>query len=213
MASWAVFLLSLAYAPVLGLGLASLESPNDPIGDPYLSLMELLIVLTAPMMVIVMVAVHRYAARETKTYSLAALAFMLLLAGTTSGVHFVVLTIGQEIQQASPDLAPFLISWKWPSVIYALDILAWDVFFAFSMLFGALVFTGGGIERAIRLVMITSGVLSFLGLIGVPLANMQVRLIGVVGYAVVAPIAFLLLAILFERRTPAESISTETFDS
>ncbi len=47
--------------------------------------------------------------------------------------------------------------------------------------------------------MIVSGVLSLAGLIGVPLANMQVRNIGIIGYGVVAPVLFLLLGIVFGR--------------
>jgi hypothetical protein len=67
------------------------------------------------------------------------------------------------------------------------------------MLFAAPVFKGGRMETAVRVLMIVSGVLSLAGLIGVPLANMQVRMMGVLGYAGVAPAAFLLLAILFRR--------------
>jgi len=36
-------------------------------------------------------------------------------------------------------------------------------------------------------------------LIGVPLADMQIRNIGIIGYGVVAPIVFLLLGIVFGR--------------
>ncbi len=90
-------------------------------------------------------------------------------------------------------------------MVYALDILAWDVFFALSMLFAALVFKGGRLERSVRIVMTTSGILSIAGLIGVPLADMQLRMVGVVGYAGLAPIAFLLLAYLFGRAEPSES--------
>ena len=94
---------------------------------------------------------------------------------------------------------PLLLSFKWPSVAYTLDILAWDVFFALSMLFAAPVFKGGRLEATVRFLKLVSGVLSLAGLIGVPLANMQVRNIGILGYAVVAPVAFLLLGMLFGR--------------
>jgi len=92
-------------------------------------------------------------------------------------------------------------------VVYTLDILAWDVFFALSMLFAAPVFKGGRLETTVRILMIISGVLSLAGLIGVPVANMQVRDIGIVGYAVVAPVAFLLLGMLFGRtqQVPGET--------
>ena len=48
-----------------------------------------------------------------------------------------------------------------------------------------------------RVLLILSGVLSLAGLFGVLLADMQVRNIGIIGYAVVAPVAFLLIGIAF----------------
>ncbi len=69
-AAWAVFFLLVAYAITLVLGLLSLKSPQDPIGDPFFSILELLIVLMAPLMVVGMVAVHAYASPDVKAYSL-----------------------------------------------------------------------------------------------------------------------------------------------
>jgi hypothetical protein len=96
-------------------------------------------------------------------------------------------------------MATLFFAFTWPSVFYALDILAWDIFFALAMLFAAPVFTGGRLETWIRRLMTASGILSLAGLIGVPLADMQVRLIGVVGYAALPPLIFLLVALLFRR--------------
>jgi hypothetical protein len=84
-------------------------------------------------------------------------------------------------------------------VVYTLDILAWDWFFALSMLCAAPVFKVSRLEIAVRNLMIVSGVLSLAGLIGVPLADMQVRNIGIIGYGIVAPLVFLLLGIVFGR--------------
>ena len=198
-AAWAVFFLIIAYVPVLILGFLSLKSPQEPIGDPYFTLLELLIIIMAPFMVVVMVAIHGYAPPNAKLYSLSALAFMILLAGLTSCVHFIVLTVSHQIEAGGLAGAQFLFSFAWPSVIYALDILAWDVFFPLAMLFASLVFTERGLETAIRYLLLASAILAFAGLIGVPLGDMQYRNIGIIGYAGVAPFAFLLLAIRFRR--------------
>lgn len=201
-AAWAVFVLLVVYAITTILGLLSLKSPQDPIGDPYFSIMELLIILIAPLMVMSMVAVHAYASAEAKVYSLTALIFMILLAGITSSVHFVILTVSRQIEATGLTWTSLFFSFKWPSVVYTLDILAWDWFFALSMLFAAPVFKGGRLEIMERVFMIVSGVLSLVGLIGVPLADMQVRDIGIIGYAVVALGVFLLLGIIFGRTRP-----------
>jgi hypothetical protein len=203
-AAWAVFILLVAYAVTTALGFLSLKSPQDPIGDPYFTIMELLIVITAPLMIVAMVAVHAYAPHEAKAYSFTALVFMILLVGITSSVHFVILTVGRQIEAIGSTWAQLLLSFSWPSVAYALDILAWDWFFALSMLFAAPVFKVGRLEKTVRILMIVSGSLSLAGLIGVPLADMQVRNIGIIGYGVVAPIVFLLLGIVFGRTHVAE---------
>jgi len=167
----------------------------------------LLIVVTAPLMVIVMAAVHAYASHEAKMYSLTALAFMILLAGITCSVHFVILTVSRQIESAGFPWFSLFLSFEWPSVTYTLDILAWDVFFALSMLFAAPVFRAGRLEKTVRILMIVSGVLSLAGLIGVPLADMNLRNIGVIGYAGVSMVVFLLLGIIFgrARQEPGEA--------
>jgi hypothetical protein len=204
-AAWSVFVLCVIYAVTTVLGLLSLKAPQDPIGDPYFTIMELLIILLAPLLVITMIAVHAYAPREVKAYSFVALVFMIVMAGITSSLHFVVLTVSRSIEASGLTSASLFFSFKWPSVVYTLDILAWDWFFALSMLFAAPVFKNVGLETAVRYIMIASGILSLVGLLGVPLAIMKVeywfyvRNIGVAGYALVSPVAFLLLGIILGR--------------
>jgi hypothetical protein len=140
-----------------------------------------------------------YAPPEVEIYSLTALCFTILLAEISSSVHFVILTIGRQIEATGLTWVPLFLPWKWPSVAYTLDILAWGCFFALSMLFAAPVFREGRLEATVRILMIVSGVLSLSGLIGVPLADMQVRNIGIIGYAVLAPIVFLIQGIVFGR--------------
>jgi len=206
-AAVAVSFLLIAYLVTLILGFLSLASPLDPISDPYFSILELLIVVIAPLMVIVMIAVHAYASPDARMYSLTALAWMILLAGITCSVHFVILTVSRQIAAAGFQWYSLFFSFEWPSVVYTLDILAWDVFFALSMLFAAPVFSTGRLEKTVRILMLVSGVLSLAGLIGVPLADMSIRNIGIIGYAVVSILVFLLLGIVFGRvhRIPGEN--------
>ncbi len=136
-ASFAVFTLLIAYAITLVLGFLSLKSPSDPIGDPYFSILELLIVVIAPLMVIVIIAVHAYASPKTKVYSLTALAFMIIITGISCIVHFVTLTVNRQIKTSGFPWSPLFFSFRWPSLVYAMDIFAWDIFFALSMLFAA----------------------------------------------------------------------------
>jgi hypothetical protein len=65
-----------------------------------------------------------------------------------------------------------------------------------SLLFAVPLLGRKGLEKIIRILLIISGVLSLAELVGVPLGNMQVQMIGVVGYAGLSPFAFLLIAVL-----------------
>ena len=205
-AAWATFIVGQAYAIAALLGFLSLKSPREPIGEPYLSIMALLIILMAPLMVVVMVAVHAYASPDRKAYSLTALAFMVLLAGITSGVNFAVLTVSRQIDAVGSSWLFLFLPYKWPTVAFALDVFAWDWFFALSMLFAAPIFREGTLEKMVRISMIVSGGLSLVGLIGLPLSAMQAISIGIVGWGVAGPVVFLLLAMVFGRTQPSQGV-------
>jgi hypothetical protein len=149
-----------------------------------------------------MVAVHAWAPERLKTFSLTALVFMSLMATVACSLHFVVLTLSRQPAFAQLPWLPLLFSFKWPSVVYALDFLAWDVFFAISMFFAAPVFSGTGLAAAIRLSMVASGVLALAGLSGVVTGNMQLRNIGIIGYLPVFLVVVALLAALFRQTEP-----------
>ena len=201
----ATVVLLVAYAVTLVVGLLSLDSPQEPIGDPMFTILEVLIIVVMPAMVALMVAVHAWAPMQAKTLTLSSVVFMGLLAGVTCVVHFCVLTLSRQPEFAGRPWESLVFQFAWPSVVYALDILAWDLFFPLSVLFAAPVFRGSRLAAWIRVLMIASGVLSLAGLSGVVAGDMQLRNIGIVGYVGVFLVVATLLAILFYRATPQEA--------
>jgi hypothetical protein len=195
----ATVVLNVAYALPLTFGLLSLPSAAAPIGDPWFSMMEILIILMMPVMVGLMVAVHAWAAPQTKVYGLLALMFMGLLTVVTCSVHFAILSVTHRAEFVGQSWVPLILSFRWLSVTYALDVLAWDVFFALAVLSAAPIFSGSRLARSIRVLLIISGALSLSGLSGVFLDESNLRSIGIAGYAGVFPVVALLLAILFYR--------------
>lgn len=197
--SWvavATFMLMIAYAAVTIAGFVSLAEPDAPIRDPYFTTMEMLILLLAPTLVLLMVVIRERAEPERMLAATAALVFVAMAATITSAVHFSVLTLGRQPAFAE---AEELFAFRWPSLAYALDILAWDIFFALSAFFAALVFRGPGLSRWVRWTFLMSALLSALGLLGVATGNMQLRNIGIAGYAGVFPIGVACLALLWRR--------------
>jgi len=193
-----------AYAVTLAVGLLSLGSPEQPIENPQFAILEILIIVTMPAIVALMIAVHEWAPARLQALSLAAVVFTSLLALLTSTLHFVILTLSRQPVFADEPWLPLIMTFRWPSVAYAVDILAWDVFFPLAMVFAAPVFGGSRLNLWIRWLMITSGVLAFTGLAGVALDDMRWRNIGIVGYVPVFLVVVILLGSLFFRTEPCE---------
>ncbi|MEO6381493.1 MAG: hypothetical protein ABIO35_05720 [Nitrobacter sp.] len=210
LAALAVLLAALAYGVTLGLGFASLASPEQPIGNPYFTILEVLILVLAPAMVVLMVAVHAWAPREYRALGLVAVCMMVMLATETTSVHFMILTLSHHPGFDSQAGGNRVLTFKWPSVVYALDILGWDGFFALSMAFAAPVFSGGGIRRAIRFGMIVSAALALFGLTGVSTGNMMLRDVGIAGYLGAFLVVDALLLILFLRTNISAESSAAT---
>lgn len=194
----AVAVLCAAYVVVLAVGLLALPSPGHQIQAPWFTLMELLVLVIAPAMVALAVAVHASSSPERRPLALLGVVFFGLCAVVTCLVHFSVLALSHHPSFGGA-WNHLVFSFQWPSLVYALDILAWDFLFPLGALFVAPAVQGVGLARAVRMLLFASAFLAFLGLLGVPLANMQVRNIGIIGYAVLFPIAAALLAACFHR--------------
>jgi hypothetical protein len=194
-----LLMLQAAYAVTLVIGLASLPSPQAEIADPMFTLLELLIVGMAPVIVLLMVAVHAWAPPERKLGALAAVVFAAMMATVTCGVHAVILVMSRHPDWLALAWAPLVLSFRWPSVSYVLDILAWDLFFALSAISAATVFAGQGLERGLRWVLLASGALALAGLFGAAVGDMQLRNIGIVGYLPLFAVAVLLIARVLSR--------------
>jgi hypothetical protein len=182
-----VAVIGLAYLAALIVGFVQVGF-DAPIGDPVLAVMEALTLLSAMAILITMAAVHQHAADDRRIFAAIALTLTAIFAGITSTVHFIELTASRQVGVA--EIA-------WPSARYAAELLAWDWFLGAALIFAALVFDQGGAERTLRRALLLSGVLSFAGIAGPLVGHMGVQRIGILGYAVVLPIAFFLLARFF----------------
>ena len=126
---------------------------------------------------------------------------MLAAAAFTSVVHFVGLTVARHIDPATFPGYARIFGWQWPSTFYAIDIVAWDVFFGLSLLFAVPAFAHRRDATLVRRGLILSGSLCLIGLIG-PFANaLGWRTIGILGYTVVFGLTCLPLSRTFKVDT------------
>ena len=195
-----------AYAVTMVAGFAAMGNLSKPLEDPYLAIMEVLILVMAPILVLLAVVIHACAPEGTKTYSMTALGWMLLLAGFTMIVHLVQLTVVRRSDPSAIQGFQYLFNWHWPSVLYGVDIVAWDIFFALALLFAAPVFHASG-HLAVRNGLLIAGAMCVLGIIGPAVNHIALRQIGIIGYAVVWPIVCIPLSKAFRQgRLPSGAI-------
>jgi hypothetical protein len=168
-------------------------------------MLELLILAIAPAMVVLAVAVHAWAPPGRQPLALVGVAFLGICTVVTCTLHFCILALGRDPAFVGEPWSSLVFSFRWPSLAYALDILAWDVFFPIGALFLASAVQGSGLAGRVRAILIVGAVLAFAGLLGVPLADMRIRNIGIIGYAVLFPIGAGWLAVMFHRARRAGS--------
>jgi hypothetical protein len=196
-----------AYAVTMVVGFGAMGSLSKPLEDPYLAIMEVLILVMAPVLVLLAVVVHACAPEGTKTYSMTALGWMLLLAGFTMTVHLVQLTVVRRVNPHAIHGFQYLFNWHWPSMLYGIDIVAWDIFFGLALLFAVPVFHAAG-QMAVRNGLLIAGAMSVAGVIGPAVNHIALRQIGIVGYAIVWPIVCLLLSKAFGQGLKADAVAS-----
>src|SRR5262249_38823958 len=134
----AIFLLSLVYVAT-GIAWVVGDAGRARIGrleptEPFLTVLESIIILIAPALVRLCGAIQAYAAPEKKTSGLAAFGFALLTAGLTGAVHFVQVTAVRAGTRTSMEAFALYDPDGRLTPVLATDLLAWDFFLGFGLL-------------------------------------------------------------------------------
>lgn len=132
------------------------ESASTPLG---------IVVLLTPSLflgssfLVLVVSIHQLASPDRKIWSHAAVAFATAYAVLISIVYYVQLTlVAPRIAQGRTAGIEVLLFEPFDSFLYAVDILGYS-FMSVSTLFAAMVFTGRGLERVVRVFLTANGLL------------------------------------------------------
>jgi hypothetical protein len=157
--------LGLAY---LGLIVTMMLSGSGfPPAEPYQTIFNLLILFTAVWMVFFWTVLHQAVPTERKLFSHASLVLIVIFATLTSINRYVGLTVvRQSLASGDTNGLQWFMPYGWPSVMLALEFLAWGFFFGLACLCLAPVFTTGKLEHTIFWVLIVTGILSLLATLG-----------------------------------------------
>jgi hypothetical protein len=194
----AILALGFLYVATIVLWLLVVAEPHEPIGDPFLAVMEVLTILSALAFLGLVLAIKCFAEDRHRIHALATLALGTLAAGLTMAVHFVQLTAVRQLWRAGATPDYRLI---WPSPQFAAEYLAWDLLIGLALVVASPVFLGDRTSRPAGVALLGSGVLCMAGLAGPLSGRMIFQSIAVVGYAIALPLAAALLVRVF-RASP-----------
>jgi hypothetical protein len=187
--------LSVAYLAAVVASGAAYGKPKDP----YWAIAEVIVVVGSPILVILVATIHDSASRPARMFTLLAFGWTLIMAALTITVHAVELTVTRRIDgQAIPGVS-HLFGFEWPSLLMAIGLLAWHLFFGLALLFAAFGFRCGGKEAVVRIGLIVSGGLCLVGLLGPALGSPMWRLPGVLGYGVIFPLVCIMIGVVFKK--------------
>ena len=186
----------------IGVALRPAGAPMLAQVDPWLAILEALIIVSALAMITLMAAIHTGASPQHKTHATAALSFTIAFALLTCATHFLSLTLGRQVADAA--LVREL-RFEWPSAALAVDLLAWELFLGLALLFCAATFGDGPLGKTIRNTMIVGGALCVVGVIGPLSGQLAFDYPAIIGRAFVLPAICVLLVIRFGRQTTERS--------
>lgn len=190
--AYALLALGVIYVGLIVWGIISKDAETGFIQDNVRILMEIVTMLSAVVLLFFALSIKNMLAPEHCFLAEVSVVFMTLLVALTGIVHFVSITVSSQIIDENPLLSP-LLTLSWPSLLLAIDILAWDVFFGFAFIFLGLSLWQRKELAKVGILMFISGILSLLGLIALPLNSMDVRFIGIFGYTVMPLITCVVL--------------------
>jgi hypothetical protein len=194
------FVLTIAYAAaVVAAVVAAGAAGYGSLTSPYWAMAEIIIVVGAVNVVMLMAAIHDFAPLRSKIFTRMAFGWTLVTAALTITVHFVELTVVRRVDAHAIPGFPRLFDFQWPSLLVAVELLAWHLFFGLALLFAAFAFSSRGTAAIVRIGMTISGALCVAGLLGPALGDLNWRYLGVFGYGVVFPLVCLIIGREFKR--------------
>jgi hypothetical protein len=157
--------LGLAY---LGLVFAMILSGSGfPPVEPFLTLVNTLVLITALWIVLFWVILNQAIPKERRLFGQTSMALIVIFATLTSINRYVALTVvRQSLIMGDTIGLQWFLPYSWPSVMLAIEFLAWGFFFGLACLCLAPVFIQGKLERAISWTLVVTGILSLVAVLG-----------------------------------------------
>ena len=178
------------------LALSSITSGLPP-REPYLTLLNILVLICGPALVFWSICIYEICPIEQRIFGMSSVVLMGLFAAMTGINRFVALTVVR--QSTSTENLALIMPYGWPSVMLALEILGWGFFMGLAIIAAAFIFRGSRLQSVIFWTMLVSGILCVSAAVTMIAGNMNLMLLGAIGWGPGLTLAAILTAIFFRK--------------
>jgi hypothetical protein len=179
-----------------GLVIASLGSGTLLPTGLIATLLHVGVLLTAAVMVLLWAIIHHVTPAEKQAFSLGSLVFIAIFATLTSINRYNALTVvPQAAAMGGREGLDWFQPYGWPSIMFAMEVLAWGGYFGLACLCLAPAFGRKGLEKAIFWTLIACGGLSLFAILSQVLNNPPLFLPAVLAWGP----GLILLTVLWAR--------------
>lgn len=184
----------------LGAVAAMLMTGTIPPTEPYISIVSAVSLASAPFFVFLWAILHNAASPETRIFTQTSLALIVIFATLTSINRYVALTVvRQSVDMGITDGLNWFMPYGWPSIMAAMEVLAWGFFLGLAFLFLAPAFRRGKLEIAIFWTLIISGIFCLIAVLGQALNSTALNMLGIMAWGPGLIVLFVLLASWFRN--------------
>jgi hypothetical protein len=174
-------------------------SGTIPPAEPYVSIISIVSLASVPVFMFLWVLLHNVVSLDKKIFTQTSLALIVIFATLTSINRYVALTVvRQSMDMGITDGLNWFMPYGWPSIMAAMEVLAWGFFLGLAFLSLAPVFRKGKTELAIFWTLIISGFFSLIAVLGQVLNSAIVNMLGIIAWGPGLIVFFTLLAIWFK---------------
>jgi len=171
-----------------------------PPAEPYISIVSIVSLASVPVFVFLWVILHNTTSPENKIFTQTSLALIVIFATLTSINRYVALTVVSQSQAMGiTDGLNWFMPYGWPSIMAAMEVLAWGFFLGLAFLFLAPIFRKGNLEMAIFWTLVISGIFSLIAVLGQVMNSAVLNMLGIIAWGPGLIVLFILLSIWFKN--------------
>jgi hypothetical protein len=176
--------------------IAALASGSFPPAGVYERTISVVTLLVAPVLVLLWATTHQVTPPERKVFSLASLVFIAVFAALTSINRYNALTVvPQATAMGVSEGLDWFLPYGWPSIMAAMEVLAWGGYYGLACLCLAPVFGKTKLGKAISWTLFASGGLALVSVLGQVLNNIPLNALGILAWGP----GLILLSVLWAR--------------